>query len=153
MNWNAIAAISAALGATGVIATVAYMAFQIRQNTAAIQGSTQQALMNAEMSLYALLAEHAGVYRRGCVSVAELEPDEEARFEHLVLAFMSQLYGAFVQNQRKLIPQSVWTAYLLDYSTYAVMPGFQRVWSKFETSYPKEFCQSLRHFHKSRATE
>jgi hypothetical protein len=137
----------------GVIATVGYMAFQIRQNTRAIQGSTEQSLMNAEMSLYALLAEHAGVYRRGCVSVVELEPDEEAQFEHLVMAFMSQLYGAFVQYQRKLIPKSVWTAYFLDFSNYAEMPGFQSVWTKFETSYPKEFCQCLKHFHESRATK
>ncbi len=31
INWDAVAAISEGLGALGVIATVAYLAFQIRQ--------------------------------------------------------------------------------------------------------------------------
>ena len=51
INWDAIAAISEGLGAIGVIATVAYVALQIRQNSRAIQGSTEQALMDQEINL------------------------------------------------------------------------------------------------------
>ena len=64
MNWDAVAAISAAFGAIGVIATVGYLAVQIRQNTSSIQGATEQSLMTAEMALYGLLAEHASAEAR-----------------------------------------------------------------------------------------
>ena len=52
MNWDAIAAIAEALGAVGVVATVVYVAFQIRQNSRSIEGATEQALMDQEINLY-----------------------------------------------------------------------------------------------------
>ena len=41
MDWTAIEAISSAIGAVGVIVTVAYLAYQIRQNTKSIEGATE----------------------------------------------------------------------------------------------------------------
>ena len=38
MNWEALGALAESLGAVGVIVTLVYLAFQIRQNTTAIQG-------------------------------------------------------------------------------------------------------------------
>ena len=149
INWDAVAGISEALGALGVITTVAYLAFQIRQNTRSIQGSTEQSLVNSEMTLYGLLAQHASVYRRGCAGVADLDPDEESLFEHLVVAEMSQLYGVFVQYQRKLIPEYVWTAYLGEWAARVKRPGFQQTWSRVQANYPNKFRQCLDEFGKT----
>ena len=146
INWDAVAGISEALGALGVIATVVYLAFQIRQNTRSIQGSTEQSLVTSEMTLYGLLAQHASVYRRGCASVADLDSDEESLFEHLVVAEMSQLYGVFVQYQRKLIPEYVWMTYLGEWPDRVKRPGFQRTWSKMQDTYPTDFRQCLDEF-------
>ncbi len=101
------------------------------------------------MTLYGLLAQHASVYRRGCASVGDLDPDEEALFEHLVTVEMSQLYGVFVQYQRKLIPESVWMTYLVDWTDYVKDPGFQRNWSRIQATYPIEFRQCLDEFEKA----
>ena len=149
INWDAVAGISEGLGALGVIVTVAYLAFQIRQNTRSIQGSTEQSLMNAEITLCGLLAQHAGVFRRGCASVADLDPDEEALFEHLVVAVTSHAYAAFVQYQRKLIPENVWMAYLGEWPSRVERPGFQRAWSGMQSDYPIAFCQCLDEFEKT----
>ena len=65
MNWEAIGAIAEALGAIGVISTVVYIALQIRHNSEAVQGSTEQALMSQEMAFYALTIENAGIWGRG----------------------------------------------------------------------------------------
>lgn len=143
INWDAIAAISEGLGAIGVIATVVYVAFQIRQNSRAIEGSTEQALMDQEISVYALLADHANVLRRGCENTDDLDEDEYAEFEYLVMAIMSQLYSAFVQYQRKLIPESVWEAYCIDWTTYRDLHGFTQTWRKLQASYPLEFRAAL----------
>jgi hypothetical protein len=107
MDWNAIAAISEALGAIGVVATVIYLAYQIHQNTKSIQGSMEQTLMNAEMDVFGMWAQNASVGRRGHADLDDLDPDERFAYTNLVSAEMSQLYGAFVQYQRKLIPESV----------------------------------------------
>ena len=139
MDWNVITGLAEVLGALAVIISLAYLAFQIRQNTRSIEGATEQSLMSAEMSLYGLLAEHASVYRRGCINIADLTPDEVTQFEQLVLAVMSQLYGAYVQYKRKLIPISVWNAYTNDWNEYVSLAGFQDAWSNLQSSYPKEF--------------
>jgi hypothetical protein len=144
MDWDAVAAISEALGAVGVFVTVIYVGFQIRQNTKSIQGATEQALMSAEMDLYGLWAQHASVTRRGSIDLAELDPDERETYGYLVSAEMSQLYGAFVQYQRKLIPDSVWEAYLNSWRAANLnKPGFLQTWSEIKTSWPVEFSQCL----------
>jgi len=143
MNWDAIAAIAEGLGAVGVIATVVYLAFQIRQNTKSIQGSTQQSLMSQEMAMYALLSDHAGVYRRGCANLAELDSDEIAVFQNLVSAVQSQMYCAYVQYHKNLIPESLWTGYLNDWANNLKEPGFQLVWADIQNLYPDEFCKCI----------
>lgn len=65
MNWNAIEAVSSAMGATGVIVTIAYVAYQIRQNTQSIQGQTEQSLMMLEKEVFTLIADNTSAYRRG----------------------------------------------------------------------------------------
>ena len=44
MNWDAIGAIAELLGAVGVIATLAYLAQQIRQNTSTVRSSAAASL-------------------------------------------------------------------------------------------------------------
>ena len=43
MNWEAIGAVGEVLGALGVIATLSYLAVQIRQNTRTVRSATHQA--------------------------------------------------------------------------------------------------------------
>ena len=122
MNLDVVSAVAEVLGAIGVIVTVIYVAVQIRQNSEAVKGSTEQELMSQEMALYSMLARHANVYRRGCTSMDDLDLDERVEFENLVTAVMSQLYSAFVQYQRKLIPESVWVAYCVDWPINICQP-------------------------------
>jgi hypothetical protein len=144
MNWDAIAAVSEALGAIGVVATVVYLAFQIRQNTRSIQGSTEQGLMSLEMDLFGLLAQHASIYRRGSADIGNLTEDETSVYEQLVSAVMSQMYSAYVQYQRGLVPHSVWQTYLTEWEeSYLELPGFQLTWTLLQKTYPEEFFRSL----------
>ncbi len=143
MEWEAATGISDIVGTIAVIVSLAYLGLQIRQNTRSIEGSTEQSLMTAEMEVYALIAQHAGVYRRGCANLSDLDPDEAVVFEQLVLAVMSQLYGAFVQYQRNLIPETVWLAYLREWEISIGMPGLQEVWTQNKNSYPIQFRQCL----------
>ncbi len=143
VNWEAIAAIAEGLGAIGVIATVIYVGLQIRHNSHAVQGATEQALVSQEMALFALMAEHPNIYRRGAGNVDALDADEVVVFENLVSAVMSQLYSAFAQFQRGLIPEPVWAAYLSEWPDYLEQDGFKSVWRDLEKGYPIEFRRSL----------
>ena len=50
MNWEAIGAVGEVFGALGVIATLGYLAVQIRQNTKTVRTSTYQAVLDSSRS-------------------------------------------------------------------------------------------------------
>ena len=90
-----------------------------------------------------MLAGHANVFRRGCANVDDLNEDEYVEFEYLVAATMSQIYSAFVQYHRKLVPESVWEAYCADWVIWRDKDGFNQTWHRIQASYPSEFRLAL----------
>ena len=59
MNWEAIGAIGELLGAAGVIATLGYLAFQIRQNTKQLGQEAQRTRAQAVRESWAAIGAHA----------------------------------------------------------------------------------------------
>jgi hypothetical protein len=57
MNWEALGAIAEALGAVGVIATLVYLASQIRQNSREIVDTRTQSIMELMIQTRSELAE------------------------------------------------------------------------------------------------
>jgi hypothetical protein len=143
MNWSAIEAISSAIGAVGVIVTVTYLAYQIRQNTKSIEGATEQSLMTFEKDTYVLIADNASVFRRGSEDFKALNPDEALQFTNIVMAEMSLVYSAFVQYERKLISEEVWNAYERGQIERFRSPGYVAAWVLEKSAYPIGFCSAM----------
>ncbi len=59
MNWEAIGAIGELLGAAGVIATLGYLAFQIRQNTRQLAQEAQRTRAQSVRESWAAMGAHA----------------------------------------------------------------------------------------------
>lgn len=130
------------IAAFATIVTLIYLAQQIRKNAKSVTGASSQALMELEISTYALKAQHASVYRRGCANISDLNEDERVIFEQLVSAEMSLLSSAFIQVQNGLMDDDDtfdrdWIRF------YLKQPGFQEMWSEIRIAYAKEFCQHL----------
>jgi hypothetical protein len=132
------------IAAIATIATLIYLALQIRQNAKSIQGSTSQSLVNLEVDTFALIAQHANVFRRGCANIADLDADERVVFDQLVLTEISRMYAGFAQYQNGLITESELTEMLSDWQHHLVdQPGFQTAWAGIKHSYPDDFCRRL----------
>lgn len=58
MNWEAVGAIGEVIGAIGVIVTLAYLAIQIRQNSAVVRSATRQAISTTQAEIGYRLAEN-----------------------------------------------------------------------------------------------
>jgi hypothetical protein len=90
MNWDAIGAVAELLGAIGVIASLVYLATQIRQsreqtsqNTRALRAGTYQQFwgqLSEHLSKPGESAEHAEVIRLGLADFAGLDEKDAARF-------------------------------------------------------------------------
>jgi hypothetical protein len=130
------------IAAIATIVTLAYLARQIRLGAKSGQGSTAASLLELEVSTFALIAQHAGVYERGCENLKDLNPEEKIIFEQLVSAVMSLMTSGFFQFQNDLLTD--FDPYLLDWEyKFLKKPGFQSMWKEIRHSYPQEFCECL----------
>ena len=94
-------AVPLAVGSIGVLATLAYLAVQIRQNTRATQAASHHAVtdsLNQGNIAVAQNAELAQIWVTGCVDRMTLTEAERQRFDSLMLAhfhvFDSLFYSA-----------------------------------------------------------
>jgi hypothetical protein len=83
MNWDAIGAIAELLGAIGVIASLVYLATQIRQGREQVRAATAQQYQSQATSTAQAWAQDpasARLVRRGIEDVDQLDEDESFRF-------------------------------------------------------------------------
>ena len=130
------------IAAIATVATLIYLAQQIRRNAKSVEGSSIQAILELEITTYELKAQYANVYRRGCANILDLDDDERVIFEAVVSSEMSLFNSAFTQVQNGLMDDDAsfdrdWIRFYLKQS------GFQVIWSEIKTTYPNEFCQHL----------
>ncbi len=109
MNWEAIGAIGEVLGAIGVIATLGYLAAQIRQNTRSVRASTYQEAvrdMVAPSDLLASDAELARIWTTGKRDFDALKPDERQRYAAYMLGLLRRFENVVYQKQHAALDPS-----------------------------------------------
>ena len=107
MNWEAAAAVAEGLGAIGVIASLAYLASQIRQNTRSMRASTYQALSDSVQTMNANVfssAEFAEFIERAYTTDAELSSTENRRWLAYCSALFRHFHNAFQQHDLGTLP-------------------------------------------------
>jgi hypothetical protein len=85
MSWDAISAVGQLIGAIGVIASLGYLAAQIRQNTRAVRGASEFEAINQYTGLYDYLLQHPELLefvvraQDPAIRLTDLTPEERAR--------------------------------------------------------------------------
>jgi hypothetical protein len=90
MNLNDLANLGQIVGAIAVVASLFYVAYQIRQNTNAVRSATAQAVHEHFASWYHLLAADAELSQivvNGLRDYASLSERDKARFIAMFMAF------------------------------------------------------------------
>ena len=92
-------------GAIAVVATLFYLAMQIRQNSRATQMSNSHELNEATRAWWAKLSdsnELASIWRRGLMDLSLLTPEEAIRFSttmQQLMSLMEELHYAESSNE------------------------------------------------------
>ncbi|MCK5942446.1 MAG: hypothetical protein KAI24_10785 [Planctomycetes bacterium] len=89
MNWEAVSAISALVGAAGVVASLLYLAGQVRSSSRiARQEAARSVLAKLNASLDAITRDEsmADIWLRGSAGLARLTQAEQVRFSTMLLA-------------------------------------------------------------------
>ena len=142
MNWNAISAIGEAIGAMGVIASLLYLAVQIRSDAKERRAATVNERSGAFREFLRLIAENAdlsAVLFRGIQDFGALERTELPRFSAL-LGYLFRVYEEnFFQWKEGNLDPHVWYGLESPVDDILAYPGVQKWWATRSHWYSEEF--------------
>ena len=111
MNWEALGGVAELVGAIGVIATLFYLAVQIRQNTRTIRAAAFQETMRditAVADLAAQQPELSRIYLEGLNGLEKLNAEDRQRFGTFMLAFLRRVENLVYQTEQGLLDPDSW---------------------------------------------
>jgi hypothetical protein len=142
VNWDAIGAIGEILGAAAVVASLAYLAVQIRQNTRSVRSSSFHAVADSFNQLNSALAsdrELARIFRRGSEDLTQLDVDEHTQFTYFALACFRVMESLFYQSAQGTAERSLLAASERTATAFLETPGMRRWWAESQGNFPDEF--------------
>jgi len=143
MNWNAIGALAELLGAVGVIASLIYLAGQVRGGAKQARQAAVQSAMDKVHTVFANMAvyrETADLWVRGRRGQEFLVDEEEAvRFSGFVFSIMRPYEEIFHYHQNGAVDDWAWHS--INGFCRAVMgtPGFADWWKLRGPWFSSEF--------------
>lgn len=111
MNWEAIGAVSELVGALAVIASLLYLAFEVRQHTRAIHSSSFQATTDSLNHINMMIAtdpELIRVISSRPESMAELSPEDRYRYSYILLSLFRVRETAYYQKHKGTTAMQSW---------------------------------------------
>ena len=132
MNWEIVSATGEWAGAVAVVASLIYLALQIRLSNQQSQASARYSFLDAYGQAATAISEtkeSASVYRRGLTGELH-DDDEKMQFIVLVGQFMntwSVMYDLYEEGQ---LPRNQWTLVRADIHAAFVTTGGKVFWEK-----------------------
>ena len=111
MNWEAIGAIAELAGAVGVVASLVYLATQIRQGTKASRVEAKLTTTGMHVSIMDMFiadAELNELFMRGIASTDEFTPEEFQRFSNLCMKSFWFFSAAHYQLRTGMLDDDNW---------------------------------------------
>ena len=152
MNWDAVAAIGQIIGALAVVATLFYLAVQIRQNSQIVEEHSRQirlgevdATVQSFSRYRALLAQShmADIYSRGRHNLEQLTETEKIQMSALLDEYIFSYWALYHRLQQNAYDESDWEAHLPVLSNMLSQPGVATWWDQRKTSFPPHFVASI----------
>ena len=110
MNITKVAAWSEIVSSVAVLATLAYLAVQVQQNTAAIQSQSRQAMLATDLSTLALTTNDPGILLDRS-SPDELSPARKMRLHSNLTSVLRTREYQWFEYQNGLLDEAAWRAF------------------------------------------
>ena len=111
MNWEAISAVGEIVGAIAVVATLIYLAVQIRRGTKATQAASVQAAAALDHEFLLALGSDSAIAKVWATYLSAPETlahDQELQARYLMLSLLRRLENIRIQNQLGTLSQEGW---------------------------------------------
>jgi hypothetical protein len=130
------------VGATATVATLIYLAVQIRANTRAVQSSAAQSVHEAFATWYRMLAADADLTQlvtNGLRDYASLSETDRGRFVATFMAFLSCSQDAFIKWREGSLSRELWSGWELVMMNLVIPQGGQEFWRERGYLFGDEF--------------
>jgi hypothetical protein len=132
------------VGGIAVIATLMYLAVQIRQNSRSLQAAALDSAHDHFVKSQLAVAqdpELAEILERGASDYLGLEKSEKRRYRAFLVQQLRGIEISFFKHQQKILPQSTWEGYEQSLMYSFGRPGWQQCWGELKPIFSPEFCQ------------
>lgn len=142
MNWNAVAALSEAVGSLAVVISVAYLAIQIRKQTReSLLAATRELAAQFQDALKAVTEdeEFAAIYLKSVQDYDALENVDRIRaglFFQRVCRIMEQQH---LHRMRRNLDSAFFESIDLGFKEFLTFPGVQRWWELSNDNFAPAF--------------
>ena len=146
LNWEAISAIGETVGGLAVIASLTYLALQIRQSRDLERAASIREMFEKGSRMVAYTAQHPGTFetlKRGVSDFSELSVEEKEVFNCWGMHSLVTVEQAMYMHRDGLLPDASWTAFENFGLAIIRSPGGAQWWSQYSGVIGQEFVEVL----------
>ena len=145
MNWDAIGAIAEALGAIAVVATLIYLAIQIRQNTQATRSATRHAITESIMGPPNNFLQSKSFRKTflAHVNSEDLDPDQSLQMQIYCYITMKSWENMHYQYRNGMLTEEEWQPLHVNLRVILQMPYWRDYWGREQELYSKPFRKEV----------
>jgi len=121
------------VAAAATVATLVYLAVQIRGNTNAVRSAAAQSVHEAFATWYRMLAAEASLAQlvtNGLRDYASLNETDKARFVATFMAFLSCSQDAYIKWREGALSEELWQGWELVMMNLVNAPGGRDFWAE-----------------------
>ena len=125
-----LGALAELVGAVGVVASLLYVARQIRQNTNAMRATAHQEAISSLRDLNNLLlsSDLVQLFQSGIEDFDTLDEPERRQFVVLAMDMLRSFESVHNQHAMGMLDDGAWQGWLKFITDYCTAPGIQRYW-------------------------
>ena len=146
LNWEAIAAIGEAVGGLAVIASLTYLAIQIRQSRDLERASSIREMFSKGTGMVGYTADHPGTFeslRKGVEDFSTLTAQDKETFHCWAMHVLVTVEQAMYMHRDGLLPDASWAAFENFGIATIRSPGGAQWWSVYSRVIGQEFVELL----------
>lgn len=150
MSWDAISAISQAVGSVAVVLSVLYLAVQVHQSNRVAKVAAQDAAAAAVRDVTNTFmdnAEMARIWRIGLENLGSLSVDDQARFFHGTHQFLKAFETIHYHHVNGLMDEQMWAGWQELLRHYIASPGIRHYWNLRGALFSERFRQYIAVMH------
>lgn len=142
MDWTVISAVAETIAAFGVVGSLIFVGFQVRQNSAGLRHAAVQAHVAEFQSIFSSIidsGEMAKIWHEGFAHPEKLEGPDLLRFNGLGNKFMRTYQGMHWQWREGGLDDALFASMSAFLKDLAMAPGWQFLWRTRRHQYDPEF--------------